>query len=115
LSYYYAEAAKKLVHELGARFPAHSLMDALEMVYPQYWIADDSTENFKKHMEVLKIHYYKPRTTVKKNSNLKKRGKNNRGLQQELQLSATNVNDQVVEDSGSNVVQNQKGKGKPKS
>lgn len=75
LSHYYAEATKKLVHELRTQFLAHSLMDALGMVYPQHWIADDFTKNFKKYMEVLKSHYYKPRTTVKKNSNLKKRTK----------------------------------------
>jgi hypothetical protein len=30
-------AAKQLVHELGSRFPAHEFMEALGMVYPQYW------------------------------------------------------------------------------
>jgi hypothetical protein len=40
------------VYEFGARFPAHILMDALGMVYLQYWVADDSIENFKKLMEV---------------------------------------------------------------
>ena len=58
-----AEAAKQLVHELSCRFPAHHLMEALGLVYPQYWLTEDCKENFDKHMVVIKSHYCEPKTT----------------------------------------------------
>jgi hypothetical protein len=58
-----AEAAKQLVHELSCRFPAHHLMEALGLVYPQYWLTEDCKENFDKHMLVIKSQYYQPKTT----------------------------------------------------
>jgi hypothetical protein len=32
-----AGAIKRLIQELNFRFPSHAIMDALEIVYPQYW------------------------------------------------------------------------------
>jgi hypothetical protein len=34
--WFFVGVAKQLVHEFGCRFPAHHLMEALGMVYPQY-------------------------------------------------------------------------------
>jgi hypothetical protein len=48
-------AAKKLVQELGSRFPAHQLMEALGMVYPQYWCVEDCRTNFERHIQVVKL------------------------------------------------------------
>jgi hypothetical protein len=56
-------AAKQLVQELRSRFPAHQLMDALGMVYPQYWCIEDCRTNFEKHIQVVKAHYCLPKST----------------------------------------------------
>jgi hypothetical protein len=52
-----ADAAKQLVHKLSCRVPAHHLMEALGLVYPQYWLSENCKENFEKHMLVIKSHY----------------------------------------------------------
>jgi hypothetical protein len=39
-----AFATKKLISKLGNCFPSHELMDALEVVYPQYWLGLDYIE-----------------------------------------------------------------------
>jgi len=36
-----AFATKKLILKLGNCFPSHELMDALEVVYPHYWLGLD--------------------------------------------------------------------------
>jgi hypothetical protein len=59
----YAVAVEKLVVELQSRFPTHHLMDALGMVYPQYWTVPDAWENFGKHMEIIKSHYCEQKKT----------------------------------------------------
>jgi hypothetical protein len=45
------------VRELLNRFLASSLMDALEIVYPQYWLQPHAKEMFEGHFTVLKNHY----------------------------------------------------------
>jgi hypothetical protein len=49
-------------------------MEALGMVYPQYWLTGDCKENFGKHIEVIKMHYYQPKST-QRNTKPKKRSK----------------------------------------
>jgi hypothetical protein len=50
-------AAARLIKELADRFPAAPLMDALGMIYPQYWLDADCEANFKRHLVVVKEHY----------------------------------------------------------
>jgi hypothetical protein len=50
-------AADSLVKELSSRFPASALMDALGVVYPQYWLQPQAEELFEGHFSVLKNHY----------------------------------------------------------
>jgi hypothetical protein len=40
------------------RFPALALMDALGVVYPQYWLQPQAEELFEGHFSVLKNHYW---------------------------------------------------------
>jgi hypothetical protein len=72
-------AAKMLVAELGSRFPAHHLMEALGLVYPQYWCVEDARENFEKHMHVIKAHYCHPKSTHQKKARLKRRDRKEQG------------------------------------
>ena len=52
---------QKLLEELGNRFPLHAIMDALGVVYLQYWLQNDAEENFKKHFSVLEFFYCEPK------------------------------------------------------
>ena len=38
-------------------------MEALGMVYPQYWCIEDCRTNFERHIEVVKAHYCLPKST----------------------------------------------------
>ena len=62
--------AKQLVQELGSRFPVHQLMEALDMVYPQYWCVEDCRMNSERHIQVVKAHYYHPKSTHGKKTKL---------------------------------------------
>jgi hypothetical protein len=44
-------------------------MEALGMVYPQYWLVQDCRENFEKHMQVIKTHYCHTKSTNQKKPN----------------------------------------------
>jgi len=58
VSLYCAVATEQLIVELKARFPAQTVMDALRVVYPQYWLQQSSPEiSFRKHLDVLKSFY----------------------------------------------------------
>jgi hypothetical protein len=70
-----ANAAKQLGHELSCRFPAHHLMEALGLVYLQYWLMENCKENFDKHMLVIKLHYCQPKATHMKKSKPAKRSR----------------------------------------
>jgi hypothetical protein len=75
LSVFTPRAAKQLVHELGSRFPVHQLMEALGMVYPQYWCLEDCRANYENHIQVIKAHYCHPKSTHHKISKTKKKGR----------------------------------------
>jgi hypothetical protein len=55
------EAAQKIISELERRFPAVDVMDALGVVYPQYWVSPTATETFPQHLEVLKRSFGHPK------------------------------------------------------
>jgi hypothetical protein len=54
-------AASKLLDETKARFLSVSLMDALGVVYPQYWIQGDCEDSFRKHLTILEDYYCEPK------------------------------------------------------
>jgi hypothetical protein len=54
---YFVDVATKLVAELQACFPALTLMDAFGFVYPQYWMSEDTDQNFGQHLTIIKAHY----------------------------------------------------------
>jgi hypothetical protein len=60
-------AATKLVQELDSRFPTHQLMEALGMVYPQYWCIEEC------RVQVIKTHYCHPKSTQQKKKKLKRK------------------------------------------
>lgn len=55
----WAGSTQKLLDELTARFPSYGVMDALGVVYPQFW-AQDCEISFWKHVDVLKDFYGEP-------------------------------------------------------
>ena len=52
-----AGAAAQLIQELQRRFPEHAVLDALGIIYPQYWLQKDAEITFSKHLDVLKNWY----------------------------------------------------------
>jgi hypothetical protein len=56
-----AAAAEVLIGEMKSRFPSHSILDALGVVYPQYWLQGDCEVSFMKHLNVLKDFYREPK------------------------------------------------------
>jgi hypothetical protein len=54
---HFVGAAIKLVAELQARFPVLTLMDSFGFVYPQYWMSEDTDQNFEQHLTIIKAHY----------------------------------------------------------
>ncbi len=53
-----------LVQELETRFLAHGVMDALGIMYPQYWLHVDYETSFPKHLVVIKITFYSSKTQL---------------------------------------------------
>jgi hypothetical protein len=53
----YTATAQELITQLSNRFPTADLMDALGVIYPQYWLEEDANSNFEKHLKILKAHY----------------------------------------------------------
>ncbi len=59
-----AGAIKTLIQELETRLPTHGLMDALRIVYPQYWLQVDYETSFPKHLVVIKIVFCSSKTLL---------------------------------------------------
>jgi len=49
--------ATKILMELKIKFPTHGVMNALEIVYPQYWLQQDCDAFFANHLQVFKIAF----------------------------------------------------------
>lgn len=47
--------------DMASRFPDHSLLDALGVVYPQYWLQGDCASSFRKHLDIIKNFYEEPK------------------------------------------------------
>ena len=43
-----------LIDELDLRFPAHHVMDAMGIVFPQYWVQEGVDRTFSTHLSILK-------------------------------------------------------------
>lgn len=57
-----AVAAPQVQYEMKSRFPDHATMDALGVVYPQFWAQGASAQvSFSKHLDVLKQYYCEPK------------------------------------------------------
>lgn len=52
-----AGAAKLLVTELDARFPAQHVMNAMGILYPQYWCTPNAEDMFDSHLRTLMDMY----------------------------------------------------------
>jgi hypothetical protein len=46
-----AGVVTQLIQELQRRFPEHTVLDALGIIYPQYWLQPDVEITFSKHMK----------------------------------------------------------------
>ena len=56
------DAAEMLTLELDVRFPEVELMNALGVVFPQYWLQPNCEELFPMHVKTLRGHYSMHRT-----------------------------------------------------
>ena len=57
-----SDATQELVEELKARFPSQGVMDALSIVYHQYWQDSQAVEkSFRKHLDIIKSQYGQPK------------------------------------------------------
>jgi hypothetical protein len=57
-------AVKTLIQELEIGFLAHGVMDALGIVYPQYWLQVDYETSFLKHLAMIKITFCSNKTQL---------------------------------------------------
>jgi hypothetical protein len=53
-----------LVVKLESRFLVQQLMNALSLIYPQYWLQEDVKINFNNHLEILKKTYGKVKKSM---------------------------------------------------
>lgn len=51
--------------KLHKRFPAHEMLNALSVIYPQYWIGGDCEIEFALHLNTLKAAYAVPKVAGK--------------------------------------------------
>jgi hypothetical protein len=50
-------------------------MEALGMVYPQYWCVEDCKANYENHIQVIKAHYCQVKSTHQKITKSKRKGR----------------------------------------
>ena len=58
-------AAEMLVAELSRRFPDSDLMNALGIVFPQFWLQPNVDELFPLHLKTLKSHFCETKSVNK--------------------------------------------------
>jgi hypothetical protein len=54
--------ALELTKELARCFPAHDFMNVVGIIYPQYWEASNAEATFAKHLTILKVKFYHPKS-----------------------------------------------------
>ena len=58
---YFAEAAEHVIKEVRGRFSSDNIMNALGLVYLQYWLNGDPQALFRGHLDLVKKHYGEPK------------------------------------------------------
>jgi hypothetical protein len=51
-------AVTELIKELDNHFPQCALLEAMGIVYPQYWLQPNCDDSSTKHIKTLKASYY---------------------------------------------------------
>jgi hypothetical protein len=59
-----AAAAELLISQLKRRFPDYDIMEALGVIFPQYWLQDTCDDLFRVHLQVLKDWFCGVRSVV---------------------------------------------------
>jgi hypothetical protein len=59
-----AAAASQLMAEFRSRFPSQGVLDALDLLYPQFWAMPDAEKQFPKHLSMIKQWYGVPKTIL---------------------------------------------------
>jgi hypothetical protein len=57
-------AAEMLISELSKRFPSCDLMDALGIIFPQFWLQANCDAIFLLYLKTLKAHFYELRSVI---------------------------------------------------
>jgi hypothetical protein len=52
----------ELIKELARCFIAHDFMNVFRIIYPQYWEASDAEATFARHLTILKVKFYHPKS-----------------------------------------------------
>jgi hypothetical protein len=58
-----------LIAELGKRYLDHELMNALGIVFPQYWLQHNYDQFFPLHMKTLQQYFYVIQSVSKGDAN----------------------------------------------
>ena len=61
---HYIMATLQFKDELQDCFPNHTVLNAMGIVYPQYWAPPNIEVNFLKHLNSLKGFYCEPKLLV---------------------------------------------------
>jgi hypothetical protein len=59
-----AAVASQLMAEFRSQFPSQGVLDALGLLYPQFWAMPDVEKQFPKHLSVIKQWYAVPKTIL---------------------------------------------------
>lgn len=52
-----ARVVPVLITEFQRKFQEHHVLDAMGIIYPQYWLQDEAERSFPKHLKILWIFY----------------------------------------------------------
>jgi hypothetical protein len=55
--FFIADVAAMMVMELGSRFPPSEVLDAMSIVYPQFWLDPRHVDKLTRYMNTLKQTY----------------------------------------------------------
>lgn len=52
-----SSATQRLIEELDQRFPSQEIMNAIDIIYPQFWLQLEVKHDFLVQLNILKSHY----------------------------------------------------------
>ncbi len=52
-----SSATQRLIEELDQRFPSQEIMNATDIIYPQFWLQPKAKHDFLAQVNILKSHY----------------------------------------------------------